>query len=196
MNVLDAYVAPFDGEPEDWEDVLRRARRGVPRRRTVLAVAIAVAALVVGPALGVLLTRETGPRLPAAADRARAVVALDPRTGGMLAEAAPWRGHDGVCILFVGRAAGCWHRTPRGTEALDAATAQWGYTFDRRATGADALLRGGRRVPLWFVRFGALGVAVFASTRTIHGDVQAVVVHDAHGRPLYPRALELPAPNG
>ncbi len=86
MNVLDTYIAPFEGEPEDWDDVLRRARRRVPRRRLVLAAAVALAVLVVGPALGVLLARGTGLRLPGGAVRDRAVVALDPRTGGMLIE--------------------------------------------------------------------------------------------------------------
>ena len=43
-GLLDELVAPFDGEPDDWDDVLRRARRPPPRRRLVLAFAGAAAA--------------------------------------------------------------------------------------------------------------------------------------------------------
>ena len=195
-DLLEAYVPPFDSEPEDWDDVVRRARPRLPRRRLVLVAAVLAAALAGGPALGVLLLRDRGPQLPSGADKSRVVVALYPRASGrMFVALAPWKGHDGVCILFVGRSAGCWHRTARGTMALMSASAEWGYTFDRRATGAAALLLSGRRVPLAFTRFPSLGIAVFASTKPIHGDVQAVLVLAAGGRALYPPMLEFPVPS-
>jgi hypothetical protein len=47
MIELEELVAPFDHEPGDWDDVLRRARRGRrPRPRLVLGAAVAAAALV------------------------------------------------------------------------------------------------------------------------------------------------------
>jgi hypothetical protein len=195
VDVLDAYVAQFDGEPEDWDDVVRRARRRPPRRRLALLIAVLVAALAGGPALGVLLLRDRGPQLPAGADRSQVVVALYPRSGKMFVELAPWKGHNGVCILFTGRSAGCWHRSKTGTMAINGASGQWGYTFDRRATGAAALLLSGKRVPLSFIRFRSLGVAVFYSTKEIRGDVQAAEVLGAGGTMLFPPALDVPAPS-
>lgn len=196
LELLDVYVAPFDGEPEEWDDVVSRIRRRrLPRRRIALLAAVLAAALAGGPALGVLLLRDDSPRLPAAADKSHAVAALDPRTGRVAAEVAPWKGHDGVCILFTGRSAGCWPRTAKGGLIILAASGEWGFTFDHRATGAVALLLSWRRVPITFVRFPALGVAVFASTEPIRGDVQAVEVLGAHGRVLLPQWLEVPVPS-
>ena len=63
MNeMLERLVPRFD-EPGDWGDVLRRARGRRAPRRLVLVAAVVGAALVVGPALGVLLTRHSTPRL-------------------------------------------------------------------------------------------------------------------------------------
>jgi hypothetical protein len=197
VDVLDEYMGPFDAEPEEWDDAVRRARRRLRRRRLpsrklALLIVVVGAALAGGPALGVLLLRNGAPQLPAAADKSRAVAALNPRTGKVIVIAAPWKGHDGVCILFLGRSAGCWYRRARGTMALISASAEWGYTFDRRATAAVVLLLSGKRVPITFRRFPSLGIAVFASAQPIRGDVQAIEVSGPGGRPLYPPSLDIP----
>lgn len=113
IDSLETYVPPFAGEPGDWEDVLRRARRRGPSRR-VLAVAAAVAVLLgAAPALAVLVLRSPGPQLPR--DRIAGVVktALDPRTGVVLLEAGRWKKHDGVCYLVPHVRAGCLARGAR-----------------------------------------------------------------------------------
>src|SRR5207253_5266278 len=106
-QLLEELVPHFD-EPPDWDDVLRRSQaRRLPRRRLVLTAAVLAAALVVGPALGVLLTQDRDPRLPAGADRSRIAVVLSPVTRRVLLEVAPWKGHDGFCYLLVPVRGGC-----------------------------------------------------------------------------------------
>jgi len=87
-------------------------------------------------------------------------VVIEPRTGRVLIEAAPWKGHSGICYLFLGRSAGC---TPRGERKTMIArttsyvlpsgrhsSALWGYTFDRRVASAKVFNSDNshRRVPL------------------------------------------------
>jgi hypothetical protein len=141
LQLLDGFVAPFDGEPGDWPDVLRRATRRRPRRRFVLAAAAIVAALAAASAVAVPLLRSDGPKLPAAADRRNVLAVIQPRTGRVLIEAAPWKGRDGVCFLIVGKSARCVPRSKRASAVVWSAgymtpsgrnSAVWGYTFDRR----------------------------------------------------------------
>ena len=89
-----------------WQDVLRRARRGRTKRLTVAVVACAVM-LSGGSALAVLLTRPAYATLPAAADQAKSMVVLEPSSGRILLQVAPWRGHPGVCYVALRRLAGC-----------------------------------------------------------------------------------------
>jgi hypothetical protein len=180
FDACDAYVAPFRGEPEAWEDVLRRARsrRRLPRRRIVVGLLAAVAVLGAAPALAVLLLSRP-PRLPDGADRAQIEVALDPQSGRILAQVAPWRGHDGICYFVPSVRAGCVRRTPRSTVILS--SPPMGFTFYSRIVSARVLLVGGgwRRIVLhWFGP--PLDVAFFFPPRL--GDVRVLQLRDRHGR--------------
>jgi len=180
-ELLDELVPVFD-DPDEWEDVLRRARRRrLPRRRLVLAGAVAVAAFVVGPALGVLLTRDAGPRLPAQADRRNVSVILQPGTGRVLLEAAPWRGHDGFCYLALWLRAGCVPRKARGTVVL--APPVVGWTFERRVVSGTATTAAGKQVPLTVHRFGGrIDVTFFLVYRRLPRLLREVTLRDAAGR--------------
>ena len=64
MSTLEQWR--FEPDGGDWDDVVRRARRGLPLGRAALAVAAAL--VVVGPALGLVTTLRSGhdrPRLTA-----------------------------------------------------------------------------------------------------------------------------------
>jgi hypothetical protein len=86
--------------------------------------------------------------LPDGADRSKALVVLQPQTGRMLVEVAPWVGHEGVCYVVLQKRAGCLRRHGQ-------TIAMWPppvvFTFDARVVSAD---RG--RV----YRFPTLGVAI------------------------------------
>jgi hypothetical protein len=179
MNeLLDRIVPPFD-EPADWDDVLRRARTRRAPRRLVLAAAVLGAALVVGPALGVLLTRDTTPRLPAEADRSNVVVITQPLTGRILVQAAPWKGHDGMCYVMLFERAACVPRTPRGAFVL--ASPITGYTFDSRVVSGTALTLTGKRVPLQIERFPKLKVTFFLRRGRLPGLFKEATLRDAGG---------------
>jgi hypothetical protein len=176
MNgLLEAYV-PRRAEEGDWNDVLRRARPGRPRARLVLAAAVAAAVLVVGPALGVLLTRDVGPRLPREADRSKVVVITEPHTGRVLVQAAPWKGHDGICYVLLWLRAGC---APRGTALVMSPLA--GYTFDPRIVSGTALTLSGKRVPLIVRRFEQLGVTFFLTRGRLPHLLREATLYDANG---------------
>jgi hypothetical protein len=180
FDALDAHVAPFRGEPDDWEDVLRRARRSrrLPRRRILVALLAALAVLGAAPALAVLFLSRA-PSLPDGADRSRVFAVVDPRSGRLLVQVAPWRGQDGICYLVPGVRAGCAHRTPRGTVLLSPPPI--GFTFYRRIASARALLVGGGSRPVVFHRFGPpLDVAFFFPQR--RHDVRALQLRDRQGR--------------
>ena len=179
-QLLDELVPAFD-EPGDWSDVLRRAgRRRLPSRRLVLLAAVAVAAFVVGPALGVLLTRDAGPHLPAQADRSNVVVILQPLTGHVLLEAAPWKGHDGFCYLALWLRAGCVPHKARGTVVLDPPLLGW--TFDRRVVSGTATTRAGKQLRLTVRHFGGRIDATFFLIRDrLPRLLHAVVLRDAAG---------------
>jgi hypothetical protein len=179
MNeLLDTIVPPFD-EPADWDDVLRRARTRRARRHLVLAAAVLGAVLVVGPALGVLLTRHTTPRLPAEADKRNVVVIMQPLTGRILAQAAPWKGHDGICYVLLFERAGCVPRTPRGTTVVTLPIV--GYTFDERVVSGTAVTLTGKRVPLQIEHFPKLKVTFFLRRGRLPGLFKEAALRDAGG---------------
>lgn len=125
-----------------WHDVLQRARRGRTRR---LAVALAVSVLTIGAgsAVAVVLTRPAYATLPPQAVQARSMVILEPASGRILLEIAPWRGHPGVCYVALRRIAGCMRTAHRhGTVFLTPPRVL--ITFDSRAVAVA-----GRRVHLY-----------------------------------------------
>ena len=176
-QLLDQLVAPFDGRG-DWDEVLRRARRSQPRRRLLLAAAVAVAAFGVAPALAVLL-RDSPPRLPKAAEHNHIVVIVQPLTGRMLVMAAPWKDHDGICYLLFAKRAGCVQRTATGSLFFSPPVA--GYTFDRRVVAAEAVLTSGKHLSLRVEHFPKLHVTFVAQRDRLPRDVRAVLLRDAHG---------------
>jgi hypothetical protein len=180
-QLLDELVRPFD-DPADWEDVLRRAgtRRLLPRRRLVLTAAVVVAALVVGPALGVLLTRDRGPKLPSGADRSRIAVVLSPLTRRVLLEVAPWKGHDGFCYLVVPARAGC---VPRSHHTVVLKPPLVGWSFDRRIVSGQATTLSGAHVPLTVRHFGGrIDATFFLARGRLPRLLRSVTLRDARGR--------------
>ena len=133
-ELLDRVVPPFDA-PGDWNDVLARARRQRrPRVRLLVIAAAALAVLVVAPALAVVF-HDRGVHLPSEADRSNVVVILQPKTGRVLLEAAPWKGHDGFCYLVLQVRAGCVPRKSRGIVLLTPPV--FGWSFDPRIRSGD-----------------------------------------------------------
>ena len=57
-----------------------------------------------------MLTRDARATLPKEADRSSVVVIVQPLTGRILVQAAPWKAHDGICyaILFLTRSTQPW----------------------------------------------------------------------------------------
>ncbi len=151
LQVLDELV-PLHDERPDWDDVLRRARRGGPRTRILSAVAVAVCVFGVAPALAVVLLRGGPARLPSGADRSHVAVVMEPATGRVLLEAAPWKGHDGFCYVALSERAGCVPRKRRGTVLLYPPL--FGWSFDPGVRSGTVTVRAGKRVPLRVVHFG------------------------------------------
>ena len=100
------------------------------------------------PALGVLLTRHAA---AAAAERGRPEqrrrdhAAASPAASS--SQAAPWKGHDGICylVLFESRRPACRARRA-GRMVLTPPLA--GYTFDPRVVAGTAVTFAGKHVPL------------------------------------------------
>jgi hypothetical protein len=179
IELLDELVPPFD-DAGDWNDVLRRAG-GRSRRPVLLAAAVfAVAAVVVGPALGVLLTRHGPPQLPKAADKKNVVVMVNPVTGRILVQAAPWKGHDGICYVLLFKRAACVPRTARGTEVVTPPIA--GYTFDSRVVAGSAVTFTGKHVPLQVTHFPKLGVTFFLRRGRVPAFFAHATLTDASGK--------------
>jgi hypothetical protein len=172
-----------------WEDVLRRANRRVPRRRLVFAAVVAIAALGGGPAVAVLLTQPPRPHLPKAADRSNVVAVLEPKTGRIVVEAAPWKGHDGICYLILQREDGCATWSPRGAY-FDGGTAG-GYTFDSRVRSVTAQFADGKSIRLTLHRFDRLRVTFFTSTR-FHVGLRSYTLRGENGEVL--SRARLPGP--
>ena len=189
-GLLDELVAPFDGEPDDWDDVLRRARLPHPRRRLVLAFAGAAAAAAAASAVALPLLRSDPSRLPAAADRRNVHVVVQPHTGRVLIEAAAWKGHHGVCYVVVGRSSGCTQRAARLKMIMHAkghaqSYAVWGITFDKRVASAKVVFDGGqpRSVPIH--RIGGSVRATFVGPISVplgSKDPVRIRFYDAAGR--------------
>jgi hypothetical protein len=198
-ELLEAHVAPFRAEPDDWPDVLRRARHR-PRRRLVLAAAAVLAALAAASAVAVPLLVSQEPRLPAAADRTSVAAAIEPGTGRVVVEVARWREHRGICYLVVGRTGACVPRAAGGVVALSSTfrssgagrpsnaggdSSAWGYTFDRRVVSAKIVFADGTQRALPVHPFGRrlsyvtfVGPARIPKTKAVRG----VELYDRAGR--------------
>jgi hypothetical protein len=178
-DVLDRHVPRID-EPADWDDVLRRAKQHRrPRRRLLAVAAVILAAFVVAPALAVML-RDRGVHLPTEADRSNVVVIMQPVTGRILIEVAPWKGHDGFCYLILQLRAGCVPHKARGTIVM------WppllGWTFDQRVRTGTATTIGGKHVRLTVQHFGGrIDATLFLIRDRLPRFLRTVVLRDASG---------------
>jgi hypothetical protein len=155
-DVLDRHVPRID-EQADWDDVLRRAKQHRrPRRRLLIVTAAVVAAFVVAPALAVML-RDRDVHLPSGADRSNVVVIMQPTTGRILIEVAPWKGHDGFCYLI-------------------------GWSFDPRVRTGTAITIAGKHVRLTVQHFGGrVDATLFLVRDRLPRFLRTVVLRDAAG---------------
>ncbi|MDX6442158.1 MAG: hypothetical protein QOE43_1887 [Gaiellaceae bacterium] len=178
-DVLDRHVPRID-EPGDWADVLRRAKgQRRPRRRLLAVAAAVVAAFVVAPALAVLL-HDRGVQLPSEADRSNVVVIMQPTTGRILIEVAPWKRHDGFCYLILQLRSGCVPRKARGTAVM------WpplfGWTFDPRVRTGMAITISGKHIRLTVEHFGGrVDATLFLIRDRLPRFLRTVVLRDAAG---------------
>ena len=83
---------------------------------------------------------------------------MQPKTGRVLLEAAPWKGHDGFCYLVLRARAGCVRRTG---QTVILTPPLFGWTFDRRVRSGTATTIGGKGVPLTVQHFGGRIGATF-----------------------------------
>jgi hypothetical protein len=176
LEALDEYVALRVETPE-WEDVLRRVRR---RRTPRLLVAAAVAVAVFGgaPALAVVLLHDTKPGLPSGADRSNVAIILQPRTGRIVLEVAPWKEHDGFCYFAYFARSGC---VPRSRQTIVTAPPVFGWTFDPRVVTATATTLGGKHVHLLVRRFGGRVNATFFLDVKRYALLRNIVLRDRDG---------------
>jgi hypothetical protein len=179
-ELLDRHVPRFD-EPADWNDVLRRAKHYRRPQRRLLAIAVtALAALIVAPALAVML-HDRGVHLPSGADRSNVVVVLQPRTGHVLIQVAPWKGHNGFCYVVLQLRAGCVPHKARGTTVLPPPL--FGWTFDQRVRSGTAKTLGGKRIRLTVQHFaGRIDATLFLVRDWPPRMLRDVVLRDAQGR--------------
>jgi hypothetical protein len=179
-ELLDRHLPRID-EPADWNDVLRRAKQHRRPRGRVLAVVVPVlAALVVAPALAVML-RDRGVHLPSGADRSNVAVVMQPKTGRVLIQAAPWRGHNGFCYVVLQLRTGCVPRKARGTTVL--LPPLFGWTFDRRVRTGTATTLSGKRIRLSVQHFGGrIDATLFLVRDWPPRMLRDVVLRDAQGR--------------
>jgi hypothetical protein len=176
LEALDEYV-PLHAETPAWEDVLRRARR---RRSSRFAAAVAVALAVFGgaPALAVVLLHGTKPGLPSGADRSNVAIMLQPQTGRIVLEVAPWKGHDGFCYFAYINRSGC---VPRSKQTVVSAPPLFGWTFDSRVAEASATTFGGKHVQLLVRRFSGRINATFFFEPKRFALLRNIVLRDRHG---------------
>jgi hypothetical protein len=162
LEALEEYV-PLHAETPAWEDVLRRARRG-RSPRLLVAVAVVLAVFGGAPALAVVLLHDAKPGLPSGADRSNVAILLQPKTGRVLLEVAPWKGHDGFCYFAYFARSGC---VPRSKQTVVTAPPLFGWTFNPRVVTATATTFGGKHVRLTVRHFGGRINATFffSSTR-------------------------------
>ena len=179
-DVLERLVPRID-EPADWSDVLRRAKQHRrPRRRLLAVAAVVLAAFVVAPALAVML-RDRGVHLPSGADRSNIIVVMQPRTGRMLIEVAPWKGHNGFCYLVLQLRAGCVPHKARGTTVL--LPPLFGWTFDRRVRTGTATTLAGKHIRLTVEYFGGhVDATLFLVRDWPPRMLRNVVLRDGQGR--------------
>jgi hypothetical protein len=179
-ELLDRYLPRID-EPADWNDVQQRAKQHRrPRRRLLAVAAVVVAAFIVAPALAVML-RDHGVHWPSGADRSNVVVIVQPLTGRVVLQAAPWKGHDGFCYVVLQLRAGCVAQKSRGTTLLYPPI--FGWTFDQRVRTGTATALGGKRVRLTVQHFGGRIDATFFLVRDrLPRLLRSVVLRDAQGR--------------
>ena len=177
FHVLDELIAPF-GDDGDWNDVLRRAGRRSRKPVLLAAAAIAVAAVAVAPAVAVLLHND-GVGLPKEADRSNVAVVLAPKTGRVLLQVAPWKGHDGFCYLVLRLRAGCVPHKTQGTVFLKPPLMGW--TFDKRVVSGTATGLGGKQIPLSVTHFAKLDVTVFLIRYRLPRLFRSAVLRDAAG---------------
>jgi hypothetical protein len=176
-EVLDRHVPRFDAAG-DWDDVLHRARPRRPRARLLALAVGALAAFVVAPALAVLL-RNNEAHLPAGADRSNVIAVLQPQTGRVLLEAAPWKGHDGFCYLVLQVRAGC---VPRSHQTAATWPPLFGWTFDARVRAGTATTTAGKHVPLTVQHFGGrIDATLFLLRGRLPRSLRDVVLRDAGG---------------
>ena len=176
LQALDEYV-PLRGEAPAWEDVLRRARR---RRSPRLLVAVAVAIAVFGgaPALAVVLLHDAKPGLPSGADRSNVAVMLQPKTGRIVLEVAPWKNHDGFCYFAYYSRSGC---VPRSHQTAVTTPPIFGWTFDPRVVAATATTFGGKHVQLLVRRFTGRINATFFFEAHRYALLYDIVLRDRNG---------------
>lgn len=176
LEALEEYV-PLHVETPAWEDVMRRARR---RRSPRLLVALGVALAVFGgaPALAVVLLHDAKPGLPSGADRSNVAIMLQPQTGRVVLEVAPWKGHDGFCYFAYVNRSGC---VPRSHQTVVTAPPLFGWTFDPRIAEASATTFAGKHVQLLVRRFsGRINATFFFEARRF-ALLRNIVLRDRHG---------------
>ncbi|MEP6812857.1 MAG: hypothetical protein ABI990_07705 [Actinomycetota bacterium] len=177
MNeLLEELVPPFDATG-DWNDVLRRAGRRRLWPRAIAAFAVVGAAIAVAPALALL--HRDGVGLPKAADRSNVAVILAPKTGRVLLQIAPWKGHDGFCYLVLRVRAGCVPHKARGTVFLKPPLMGW--TFDDRVVSGTATGLGGRHIPLTVTHLAKLDVTIFLIRDRLPRLFRSAVLRDGAG---------------
>ena len=180
LEALNEYV-PLRTETPEWEDVVRRARR---RRSPRLLVAVVVAIVVFGgaPALAVVLLHDGKPGLPSGADRSNVAIMLEPHTGRVLLEVAPWKGHDGFCYFAYIARSGC---VPRSHQTLVTAPPVFGWTFDPRVVSATATTFGGKHVHLLVRRFrGRINATFFFDARR-YALLRYIALRGTDGRVIF-----------
>jgi hypothetical protein len=177
LEALEEYV-PLRVETPAWEDVLRRARRS-RTPRLVVAVAAAIAVFGGAPALAVVLLHGGKQGLPSGADRSNVAVILQPRTGRVVLEVAPWKGHDGFCYFAYFARSGC---VPRSHQTVVTAPPVFGWTFDPRVVSATATTLGGKHVHLLVRRFGGRVKATFFLDSKRYALLRNIVLRDRDGR--------------
>ena len=176
LEALDEYV-PLRMETPAWDDVLRRART---RRSPRFLVAVGVALAVFGgaPALAVVLLHDAKPGLPSGADRSNVAIMLEPHTGRIVLEVAPWKGHDGFCYFAFFNRSGC---VPRSHQTVVMAPPMFGWTFDPRVVEATATTFGGKPVNLLVRQFRGRINATFFFEAKRFALLRNFVLRDRHG---------------
>jgi hypothetical protein len=129
--------------------------------------------------LAVVLLHDAKPGLPSEADHTNVAVMLQPQTGRIVLEVAPWKGHDGFCYFAYFNRSGC---VPRSRQTVVTAPPVFGWTFDRRVAEASATTFDGKRVQLLVRRFSGRINATFFFEAKRFALLRNIVLRDKHGR--------------